>query len=97
MIALASQQVAQLTARLMRQPASPVEVPVTEPGKLVTAIQLKQQEDRLKLIFQHHDEALASMALSPTLLRQWLESLRHAYQVAGWPGQTWPNWMPLQR
>jgi hypothetical protein len=70
--------------------------PNAEPpaGWLVSAIELKSSPKRAVLAFRSaEDKVVASVALQPDHLRQWLSIVYRLWRNAGWPSKEWPAWL----
>jgi hypothetical protein len=60
---------------------------------LITEIDIAELDGAVQLSFRHSADAGAIIPLAHQDLRQWLAIVRTAYKNAGWPMQTWPDWM----
>lgn len=85
---------AQLQARISKKPASPVEPPRAAPQHLIHEIGVRGTGNGVRLLeFGCGDRDPATLALSLTEQRQWLESLKSACNMAHWALDVWPAWM----
>lgn len=65
------------------------------PGVLVRTINVRHAEQQVTLLFREWDDSplLASLALEPTSLRQWLGIVAAQCAAAGWALEGWPAWL----
>lgn len=86
------------TRRLGDADAAPVVAAEARAEWLVTAVDVQQRPEVLRLIFrapQQHRERIV-LDLRPLALRQWLHIVMLAYARAAWPLDVWPEWMREQ-
>ncbi|ABM40811.1 conserved hypothetical protein [Acidovorax sp. JS42] len=85
---------AQLQARISKKPAPPVEPPSAAPQHLIQEIGVRNGRNGARILeFRCRDRGPATLMLSLTEQRQWLESLKSACGAAHWALDVWPGWM----
>lgn len=85
---------AQLQARISKKPAPAVAPPYDAPQHLINEIGVRNERNGARVLeFRCVDRELATLMLSLTEQRQWLESLKSACGMAHWALDVWPEWM----
>ena len=84
---------AQQAARTALTPQEPVNASAGESSRLASAIDVSRSAQAVRLTFRDQDDQSTELALNATQLRQWLNIVHDLYTRAGWPLDSWPDWM----
>lgn len=82
----------QSAAEVQLRPQAPVRPEQAAVEGLLTEVDLAPRGDRLVLSLKWAG-GRASLAFTPTELRQWLLILHKVYAAAGWTPGPWPDWL----